>query len=453
MTKRNFAGLSIIVLLIAAGCTREGPMGPPGTAGLGAVEGVVTVWEDIAWNSKNSSVDPAGVTVVLEGTEFSATTDDFGAYKIEAIPAGVYVIVAFKDSASAEGFGTVKQTNFFVGGGTSHFSIDVARKAKPPTEIEVGTLGLEGEPGVIVTWTPYDPNLSHRYTVWYASDPSFERKSSVVTREGTLAFIPSYMLPEGETIYFAVTADNGMSYVDKATGSVVAPTTSVLSGPSEGIQVPAGMPIANYFSAVAGAITSWDDVYAHSADPSGVTVVLETTDIWSETLDMEETEYRATTNEGGLYFIADVPVGLYSITASKEGYGTVRRYNLFVGRGVSYFSADIARKADAPVNVQADSTTLEGQSGIRVSWDAPDSGRHHYFVWCAADTSSGEAMVLGNTSGSSVFVLYEGLPEGTRYFGVASDNDISYLDEKTGQFVFPTRSETKWASNAVEIPG
>ena len=117
MTKRNFAGLSIIVLLIAAGCTREGPMGPPGTAGLGAVEGVVTVWEDIAWNSKNSSVDPAGVTVVLEGTEFSATTDDFGAYKIEAIPAGVYVIMAFKDSASAEGFGTVKQTNFFVGGG------------------------------------------------------------------------------------------------------------------------------------------------------------------------------------------------------------------------------------------------------------------------------------------------------------------------------------------------
>ena len=452
MTTRIFAGLSLIAILIAAGCTREGPMGPPGTAGLGTVEGVVTVWEDIAWNSKNSSVDPAGVTVQLEGTEFSATTDNFGAYKIEAIPAGVYTIMAFKDSASAEGFGTVKQYNFFVGGGTSHFSPDLARKAKPPTGIGVETLGLEGEPGVIVSWTPYDPNLSYRYTVWYASDLDFERKSSVASRGGTLAFIPSYMLPEGETVYFAVTADNGISYMDEATGEVVTPTMSALSEPSEGIQVPAGMPIANYFSAVAGAITSWDDAYAHSDDPSGVTVVLETTDVWSETLEMEETEYRGTTNEVGLYFIADVPVGLYSITASKEGYGIVRRYNLFVGRGVAYFSADIARKADAPVNVQADSTTLEGQSGVRVSWDAPDSGRHHYFVWCTADTSSGEATYLGNTSGSSVFISYEALPEDARYFGVAADNDISYRDERTGQFVFPSRSETKWV-DSVDIPG
>jgi len=451
MTTHLFVSISLIIVLIAAGCTKEGPMGPPGTAGLGTVEGVVTVWEDLELNSKNSTVDPSGVIVQLEGTKFSATTEMDGSYKIEGIPAGVYTIVAFKDSASAEGYGTVKLFNFFVGGGTSHFSTDIARKTKPPTEVSVESIGLEGAPGVIVSWTSADPNLSHRYTVWYASDPNFERKSSAATREGTLAFIPSYRLPEGETLYFAVAADNGISYVDEATGEVVTPTTSDLSDPSNGIRIPSGTPITNYFSIVTGVITSWDDVSTLSADPSGVTVVLEITDVWSETLELRETEYRATTNQVGFYFLGDVPVGSYSITASKEGYGTVRRYNLFVGRGVSYFSADIAPKALPPAEVEAKETIVEDQSGIQVSWKSPDSGQHHYVVWCTPDTTSGQARYIANTSSSSVFILYDGLPEGALYFGVAADNDISYVDEKTGQLIFPTRSETTWA-DAVEIP-
>ncbi|MCD6336367.1 MAG: hypothetical protein J7M27_13765 [Candidatus Latescibacteria bacterium] len=443
MTTRIFAGLSLIAILIAAGCTREGPMGPPGTAGLGTVEGVVTVWEDIAWNSKNSSVDPAGVTVQLEGTEFSATTDNFGAYKIEAIPAGVYTIMAFKDSASAEGFGTVKQYNFFVGGGTSHFSPDLARKAKPPKDVRAGITVFEEIMYVLVLWTPADAGLTYRYTVWQASDTTFANKTKVGSREGgDRLFVPSYtLLPEareGDTVYFAVTADNDISYLDKSAGEIVFPTRSELSLPSNSVIVP-----ATYSTFVEGIVTVWDDLYTRSSDPSGVTVALIA---WGDTLAQEETD------EYGHYLIRDVSVGIYSIVVSKKGYGTVRQDNFSVAGGVSYFSPDIARKADAPVNVQADSTTLEGQSGVRVSWDAPDSGRHHYFVWCTSDTSSGEATYLGNTSGSSVFISYEALPEDARYFGVAADNDISYRDERTGQFVFPSRSETKWV-DSVDIPG
>ena len=94
---------------------------------------------------------------------------------------------------------------------------------------------------------------------------------------------------------------------------------------------------------------------------------------------------------------------------------------------------------------------MDGQSGIRVSWESPDLGRHQYIVWIAADTGSEQAQYVTSTLDSSVFVLYDGLPQGTFYFGVAADNDISYVDEPTGQIVFPTRSETRWA-NAVEIP-
>ena len=450
MTKRIFVSISCLVaVLIAVGCTKEGPMGPPGTAGLGTVEGVATVWEDLELNSKNATVDPSGVTIQLEGTEFSATTDVAGSYKIEGVPAGVYTIVAFKDSASAEGYGTVKRYNFFVGGGISHFSPDIARKTKPPTNVRAESIGLEGQPGVLVFWDPANPNLSYRYTVWYSSDPDLEPKTSATTRDGSLAFIPSYMLPEGETLYFGVTADNGISYIDQTTGEEVAPTTSALSEPSNEVQIPSGSPTANFFSMVVGVITLWDDVYARSADLSGVAVVLEATDVWSGTL--EETEYRAITDENGFYMIGDVPIGLYSITAWKEGYGKVRRYNFFAGRGVSYFSEDIARTADPPVNVRAEEAIVEGQSGIRVSWGSADSGRHHYFVWFAADTTSEQAQYVTSTSDSSVFVLYDGLPQGTLYFGVATDNNISYVDEPTGQTVFPTRSETRWA-NAVEIP-
>ena len=456
MTKRNFARLSILVLLIAAGCTRKTPMEIE-TVGLGTVEGVITAWEDLSWNSKNSSVDPAGVTVVLEGTEFSATTDDFGAYKIEAIPAGVYVITAFKDSASAEGYGTVKQYNFGIGGGLSHFSPNIARKTKPPGNVEAVTYIFDGEPGIAVFWEPADPGLSHRYTVWQSPDSSFVKKERAATWEGggesVGVFVSSQGLPAGETVYFALTAENDVSYINGSTGEEVFPTSSELSEPSDGIVVPAWMPPINrYYSFIEGTVSVWEDLYnlSPSSDHAGVIVALEILDLETG---LFAWTYFAETDEDGRYVIEDVPAGTYTVVAFKEGYGTVKEYNFNVLGGISYFSTSIALIADAPVNVQADSTTWEGQSGIRVSWDAPDSGRHLYFVWCTADTSSGEATYLGNTSGSSVSIPYEELPEGALYFGVATDNNIYYVDESTGQTVFPTRSETTWASNTVEIPG
>lgn len=428
-----------LLLAVALSCTKEGPMGPPGTTPPGNLEGKVVVWEDIHLNSGNATVDPSGVTVELEGTEFKATTEIDGSYRIEDVPAGVYTIVVFKDSSSADGYGTVRKYNVFIGGGTTYYSPKIARKTQPPTNLQTHVLTFGGQPGVVITWDPPDPNLSYRYIVWQSPDASFEHKEQVAAREDNVAFIPSYMLHEEETVYFAVMTDNDVTYVDQTTGDEVFPCRSALSEPSDLLQAPSGGPLANLFSVVTGVISVWEDFVSRAPDASGITVALEVTNL--STGASEITPYQATTDANGFYLIEDVPIGVYTILAMKEGYGTVRRYNFFVGQGVSYFSTDIGRRATPPTGVQIQQITEDGESRVQLSWASPDADSHRYIVWVSTDESFARAQRLTITLDDSVSIPAGVLPSGTVYFAVAADNGISYVNEATGREVFPTMSE------------
>ncbi len=244
MRETIFSLLFCFILAYIYACTGErGPQGPPGILDRGSVEGVVTVWEDYDLSSMNSSVAPSGVTIALEGTEFYGITDGEGRYTIEDVPAGVYVIVAFKDSSkSAEegGYGTSKQYNFVVGGGTSYYSPDIGKKAWIPKDVkaEAETVEVDGQDvvGIMVSWKPGNPELSHVYWVWRSPLKDLSTRELVTRTLRDSVF--NYNISPG-SYYYGVQADNDIRYFDEEKGEYVFPTQSPMSAPSNQIIITA----------------------------------------------------------------------------------------------------------------------------------------------------------------------------------------------------------------------
>lgn len=245
--KKSIFGLVVIlwvVSLIFIGCGKEGPTGPPGTVTPGTLQGVVEVWEDYQYSSHNSTVDPSGVTVSLEGTPYSGVTGTDGSYRIENIPGGVYTVLVHKDSASVDGYGTMKYFNFFIGGGTSYLSPAIGRKAKPPlyvkAELDTVDIGGSVEPGILLTWEPAVTNLiSKEYTIWVSDTPNFDRNSgarNIAPVSGTSTSFFLYNIPSGK-YYFALRTDNGFGYFDERTGEVVYPTMSGFSNVTDRVVI------------------------------------------------------------------------------------------------------------------------------------------------------------------------------------------------------------------------
>lgn len=237
--KDNLASLLVISGLLFTmttlnGCIKgeEGPMGPPGTVGLGTIEGKIRLWKD--YYQRNT--DHSGVVIRLEKTEYRDTTGVDGSYRIENVPAGVYTI-----AASKEGYGTMKEYNFTVGGGVSYFSPDLARIALAPEDVKAtyDTIEVYGEttPAVRLSWSPADTTLTNLYWIYYSEDQAF-RESMLVTR--VLAQKPSriyiYGLEQG-VYYFGIRADNGVGYIDETSGVPIYPTMSALSRAAEPIVI------------------------------------------------------------------------------------------------------------------------------------------------------------------------------------------------------------------------
>jgi hypothetical protein len=87
----------------------EGPTGPEGPSLAGDLVGFVTLVDQFG----ASLTDHSGVTVLIEGTALSATTDSSGRWMIPAVNTGTYTI-----SFSKSGYGTSKSVGYqFVGGG------------------------------------------------------------------------------------------------------------------------------------------------------------------------------------------------------------------------------------------------------------------------------------------------------------------------------------------------
>ncbi len=109
--------ISILMLsLVQFGCKGgDGPTGPQGPAGpvlTGNVIGRIVLTNEDGTSPSNKS----GVSVTVEGSSISATTDSTGKYTLVGLTTGVYNI-----SYAKSGYGSTKQPLFqFVGGGAAN---------------------------------------------------------------------------------------------------------------------------------------------------------------------------------------------------------------------------------------------------------------------------------------------------------------------------------------------
>lgn len=124
-----------------------GPPGPPGSSTTGSMVGKV-----IVYSCGGAQLPSQGVTVSIEGTRFTTLSDSSGAWRIDSLPAGVYVI-----SFSRPGLGTFKILNFqFAGNGV--FYLGTTGLAELPT-------GFTSEMSVIEGLTNGEPYLRVSYRV------------------------------------------------------------------------------------------------------------------------------------------------------------------------------------------------------------------------------------------------------------------------------------------------
>jgi hypothetical protein len=103
---------------------------PVTTEVTGTLQGRITVRDD----DGNKVSDASGVTVSLDGTSFSATTDASGHWTIDSLPTRAYDI-----TYSKSGYGSMHQLGYrFVGGDTVYMEADIS--IMPTTQVTISTL-------------------------------------------------------------------------------------------------------------------------------------------------------------------------------------------------------------------------------------------------------------------------------------------------------------------------
>jgi hypothetical protein len=234
-------------------------------------------------------------------------------------------------------------------------------------------------------------------------------------------------------------------------GLLVALTS--VGGCLKGEQGPMGPPGLLTPGTVEGKVRLWKDYYNLEEEAGGVEISLE-----PSLEDLRELpECKDTTEVDGTYSIEDVPAGIYTIVAQKEGCGTMKQYNFSVGGGASYFSPDVCRVAEAPASVTAEQGTIEIGSelipAIEVSWVPADTALwNRYWIYCSPEISFEEATFLGQvvTSSLSGIFVYN-LSAGEYYFGVCADNGLYYVDETSGEVVFSTVSDLVRTADRISV--
>ncbi len=105
--------LFFFISLYIMGCKGDvGPTGPAGPSLTGNISGLVTLIDTNGIQPVNKS----GVTITIEGTSYTATTDSTGKWQINNVSTGNYTIDISKNT-----YGMTKIQNYqFVGGGTTY---------------------------------------------------------------------------------------------------------------------------------------------------------------------------------------------------------------------------------------------------------------------------------------------------------------------------------------------
>ena len=211
---------------------------------------------------------------------------------------------------------------------------------------------------------------------------------------------------------------------------------------------------------VSGKLTVWEDALFNSLNsptiiPAGG---------FTLSLVGGDSTRTATTAPDGSYSISNVTAGPYTVEFSRDpfsttGYGTMKRYNFFVGGGTSFHSGSIGRNAPKPNAVSAGIDSVASTSGaqiagIRVAWNiTPHTTQFTTFSYLMTFQSPGvtaTASFQGSGALSDTTIVV-GLPTGTYIVSVQSDIGFGYVDEAIGTTVFPTRSTTTTAPLSVSL--
>jgi hypothetical protein len=111
----DVAAMLIVIGILVSGCSKnENPLSVSSSDMSGTLGG----WVELADIDGGPVADAGGVSVTVEGTNYSATTTSDGQWSIGGLPAGTYIV-----SFSKSGYGTYKSIGHrHVGGGDSYLS-------------------------------------------------------------------------------------------------------------------------------------------------------------------------------------------------------------------------------------------------------------------------------------------------------------------------------------------
>ncbi|MFI5201706.1 MAG: carboxypeptidase regulatory-like domain-containing protein, partial [Candidatus Kapaibacterium sp.] len=125
--------LTIIIALSITGCT--GNTGPAGPSLSGSMTGFVALYQ----SDGSRAPDQSGVTVSIQSTSLSTTTDSTGKWTISDLNTGTYTVTYTK-----QGYGMSEQQGLqFVGGGGTDYIGNITMAQPPDFSVSMDSISLD----------------------------------------------------------------------------------------------------------------------------------------------------------------------------------------------------------------------------------------------------------------------------------------------------------------------
>ena len=351
------------VLVAFAGCapTKEGTTPPQPTYSIsGTVSGAVQ----------------AGVTVKVQGTSLTATTDALGRYSIASVGNGSYTV-----AASLAGYSFAPSTRTVVLNGASVAGQDFAATALPPSWEIAGKVTGDGPEGVTLTLMGPEPATS-TVTVTSAADGSYSFPTVAAgiylltpSRAGGWTFSPANALVTvaGASLtgpnFGSIAPTHAVS--GRVTGAFTAGVLITLSGDADAFQVTDGSGAYAFTALPPGSYVVTASYPGFAFTPESRSVSMGTSDVTGQDFVSSATHKiagrisgdvlegvavtlsgaasgGATTDASGYYEIAGLADGSYQLTPSLAGYTFAPAQRPVTLAGADVGSVDFAASLAAP---------------------------------------------------------------------------------------------------------
>lgn len=168
--KNNYFTFGLAVLLGISSCSKDEESAPEPVTKANII-GSVSLFDDGV-----TQIDNSNMTVSVEGTEFSTTTDVAGDFKIEDVPFGTYTLIFEKT-----GYGTFKKFDIeHTNTGSSTVVSSPSLGQTSTTSITDLTVGSSASFPIIINASTDPPanNADQRYIRYFlSSDPSISSEN------------------------------------------------------------------------------------------------------------------------------------------------------------------------------------------------------------------------------------------------------------------------------------